>query len=109
MDKTYVDNSVVNSVVIVKGDKDNSAVLSGEYEGYSNKAISQVSVAVGAASTSGLKGWYYDAITFDDTNNVYKIYIKYQNKLANGTGLTTSNNTTTQPKTISASSGSTNS
>ena len=109
VDKTYVDNSVVNSVVIVKGDKDNSAVLSGEYEGYSNKAISQVSVAVGAASTSGLKGWYYDAITFDDTNNVYKIYIKYQNKLANGTGLTTSNNTTTQPKTISTSSGSTNS
>jgi hypothetical protein len=107
VDKTYVDDSVV----IVKGGNDipNSAVLKGEYEGYSNKAISQVSVAVGAASTSGLKGWYYDAITFDDTNKVYKIYIKYQNKAANGTGIITSNNTTTQPKIISTSSGSTNS
>lgn len=102
----YVEDT---EMVIVKGVAENSAILDGEYEGYSNKAISQVSVAVGAASTSGLKGWYYDAITFDDTNKVYKIYIKYQNKIANGTGITTTNNTTTQPKLISTSSGSTNS
>ena len=102
----YVEDT---EMVIVKGGAENSAILAGEYEGYSNEAISQVSVAVGAASTSGLKGWYYDAITFDDTNKVYKIYIKYQNKIANGTGITTTNNTTTQPKTISTSSGSTNS
>lgn len=50
--------------VIVKGDADNSAVLKGEYQGYSNKAISQVSMALGAASTAGLKGWYYSKITF---------------------------------------------
>ena len=50
---------------IVKGDVENSAVLKGDYEGYSNKAISQVSVAVGAASTSGLKGWYYNHVNFD--------------------------------------------
>ena len=55
----------------VKGDVENSAVLKGEYEGYSNKAISQVSTAIGAASTSGLKGWYY---THVDVNNK-KIYL----------------------------------
>lgn len=53
---------------IVKGDAENSAVLKGEYKGYSNKTISQVSVAVGAATTAGLKGWYYSAIDF--TNNI---------------------------------------
>lgn len=51
-----------------KGDAENSAVLKGEYEGYSNKAISQTSMAVGAATTAGLKGWYYSAIDF--TNNI---------------------------------------
>ena len=56
---------------IVKGDADNSAVLKGEYEGYSNKAISQTSMAVGAATNAGLKGWYYNGIDF--TNK--KIYL----------------------------------
>ena len=51
-------------LVIGKGDANNSAVLKGEYQGYSNKALSQVSVSLGAASTAGLKGWYYSAITF---------------------------------------------
>lgn len=50
-----------------KGNVENSAVLKGEYEGYSNKAISQTSVAVGAGTIAGLKGWYYSAINF--TNN----------------------------------------
>jgi hypothetical protein len=49
---------------IVKGGANNSAVLKGEYQGYSNKALSQVSVSLGAATTAGLKGWYYSAITF---------------------------------------------
>ena len=53
---------------IIIGDMPNSAVLEGEYEGYSNKAISQVSVSLGAATTAGLKGWYYSAIDF--TNNI---------------------------------------
>ena len=56
---------------IIKGDVDNSAVLKGEYEGYSNKAISQVSTAIGAAVTAGLKGWYYTHV--DVTNK--KIYL----------------------------------
>lgn len=56
---------------IVKGDAENSAVLDGEYEEYSNKAISQTSMAVGGASNAGLKGWYYSGIDF--TNN--KIYL----------------------------------
>ena len=50
--------------VIIKGDVDNSAVLKGEYQGYSNKAISQVSTSIGAATTAGLKGWYYSKIVF---------------------------------------------
>lgn len=56
---------------IVKGDANNSAVLNGEYNGYSNKAISQVSIAIGAAANAGLKGYYYKAIDF--TNK--KIYL----------------------------------
>lgn len=55
-------------LVIGKGDANNSAVLNGEYTisgtKYKNKALSQVSVSLGAASTAGLKGWYYSAITF---------------------------------------------
>lgn len=47
-----------------KGDANNSAVLKGEYQGYKNKAISQTSMAIGAATTAGLKGWYYSAIDF---------------------------------------------
>ena len=50
------------------GDKPNSAVLKGEYQAgtttYSNKALSQVSVSLGAGTTAGLKGWYYSAISF---------------------------------------------
>ena len=42
-----------------KGQSENSAVLKGGYQGYSNKAISQTSMAVGAGTTAGLKGWYY--------------------------------------------------
>lgn len=34
-------------------------MLKGEYDGYSNKAISPTSMAVGAGTTAGLKGWYY--------------------------------------------------
>lgn len=58
---------------IEKGDAEHSAVLKGEYEGYSNKAISQTSMAVGAGTTAGLKGWYYGAINkiSDNTINVY--------------------------------------
>ena len=57
-----------SDVVIGKGELDNSvidnsAVLKGEYTvngtKYKNKAISKVSVSVGAGSTAGLKGWYY--------------------------------------------------
>lgn len=47
-----------------KGEAENSAVLKGEYEGYSNKAISQTSMAVGAGTIAGLKGWYYSNIDF---------------------------------------------
>lgn len=46
------------------GDATHSAVLKGEYQGYKNKAISKTSMAIGAATTAGLKGWYYSAIDF---------------------------------------------
>ena len=41
------------------GEAQNSAILKGSYEGYKNKAISQTSMAVGAGTTAGLRGWYY--------------------------------------------------
>ena len=59
---------IADLLVIGKGDANNSAVLNGEYTvngtKYENKAISQISMAIGAASTAGLKGWYYSEITF---------------------------------------------
>ena len=62
------DSVIDKKFVIVKGDADNSAVLKGETEvsgkPYKNRAISQTSVAIGAATTAGLKGWYYSAIDF---------------------------------------------
>ena len=67
------DNDVSNinsNMTIRKGDSDYSAVLVGEYEGHSNKAISKTSIALGAGTTAGLKGWYYDAVNFDDDEYV---------------------------------------
>ena len=68
------------------GDKDNSAVLKGEYTvgttTYSNKAVSQVSVSLGAATTAGLKGWYYSAISFG-TNPVITLSDKQPSVLLN--------------------------
>jgi hypothetical protein len=55
---------IINSMPIGEGDVKNSAVLKGGNQGYKNKAISQTSMAVGAATTAGLKGWYYSAIDF---------------------------------------------
>lgn len=46
------------------GEAENSARLKGEYKGYSNRAISQTSVALGAGVAAGLKGWYYSNIDF---------------------------------------------
>jgi hypothetical protein len=51
---------------IVDGSAPNSAVLDGEYEGHSNQAISQISMALGAGSTAGLKGWYYNHVNFSE-------------------------------------------
>ena len=51
---------------IVYGDAENSAVLAGEYEGYKNQAISQTSIAVGAGTIAGLKGWYYTHVNVDE-------------------------------------------
>lgn len=56
-----------DSIPFEKGEVDNSAVLKGEYLGKSNKAISLTSIALGAATTAGMKGWYYSNIDF--TNN----------------------------------------
>lgn len=66
---TAISNKADKSdVVIGKDEPDNSAVLKGEYKvgttTYSNKALSKVSVSLGAGSTAGLKGWYYSDITF---------------------------------------------
>ena len=51
-----------------KGSAENSAILKGETVvagvTYKNRAISQTSVAIGAATIAGLKGWYYSAIDF---------------------------------------------
>ena len=60
----YTHGEYYGQGVIVEGDASNSAVLKGEYNGYSNKAISVTSMAVGAGTTSGLKGWYYSKIDF---------------------------------------------
>ena len=51
------------NLLFEKGDAENSAVLKGEYQGYSNKAISQTSMAIGAATTAGLKGYYINYAT----------------------------------------------
>lgn len=51
---------------IDKGEAENSVILKGDYEGYSNRAISQTSMAVGAATLAGLKGWYYSSIDFSE-------------------------------------------
>ena len=65
--------SINNNIVVVKGDLDNTAILKGEIDNRLNKAISQASVAVGAGTTAGLKGWYYGDISKvnDKTINVY--------------------------------------
>ena len=54
-----------NGGVISKGDVDNSGILIGEYDGYKNRALSKVSLALGAASTAGLKGWYYKHVNIN--------------------------------------------
>lgn len=59
----------IEDLPIIKGEEaGNSAILKGEtvVSGitYKNRAISQTSMAVGAATTAGLKGWYYSAIDF---------------------------------------------
>ena len=51
---------------IVYGEVDNSAILAGEYQGHTNRAISPTSMAVGAGNIAGLKGWYYSGIDFSD-------------------------------------------
>ena len=69
---TESENPVMNKVIteelrkspFEKGSAENSAILKGEYEGYSNKAISQTAVAIGAGTIAGLKGWYYSNIDF---------------------------------------------
>ena len=68
---SYTDLKNTPAVVISPGEANNSAVLSGEYEGYTNEALSQVSVALGAASKAGLKGWFYDKV--DLTNKKIRI------------------------------------
>lgn len=60
------DIPTIPEAVISKGTADNSAVLDGEYNNYSNKAISQVSTSFGAASTAGLKGWYYTKVNLSE-------------------------------------------
>lgn len=70
-----------------KGSSENSAVLKGEYQGYKNIAISQTSMAVGAATTAGLKGWYYSAIDFTNkkiTLSDKPTYILVGSTLING-------------------------
>ena len=55
---------------VVEGDEPSSAVLEGETDisgtTYKNRALSQTSMSVGAATTAGLKGWYYSAIDFNN-------------------------------------------
>lgn len=72
---TKNDIPTIPDTPIVKGSVNNSAVLKGEYTvsgiKYSNNAVSQVSTAIGAASTAGLKGYYYKAIDFANK----KIYL----------------------------------
>ena len=65
---TVFDDDAIQNMPFEKGDAENSAVLKGETDvsgtTYKNRAISQTSMAVGAATTAGLKGWYYSNITF---------------------------------------------
>lgn len=60
----YTHGEYYGQCVIVEGDASNSAVLKGEYENVSNRALSQTSMAVGAGNIAGLKGWYYSKIDF---------------------------------------------
>ena len=79
---TVVNNKIEKTdMPIVKGDADNSAVLKGEYEGYLNKAISQTSVALGAGTTAGLKGWYYKAVQIGSDSNVVYLYLTTEQQI----------------------------
>ena len=50
-------------IPLEKGSAENSVILKGEYEGCSNRAISQNSIAVGVGTTAGLKGYYVNYAT----------------------------------------------
>lgn len=69
--------------VLVKGAAANSAVLAGSYEGYKNEAISQISMALGAATTAGLKGWFYDKV--DLTNKKIRLVTTQPRSITIGT------------------------
>ena len=71
----YTHGEYYGQRVIVEGDASNSAVLKGEYENVSNRALSQTSMAVGAGTTAGLKGWYYKAIQFNYNYNIIYLYL----------------------------------
>ena len=81
--------ATVDNLTVIKGDVEHSAILTGEYSvsgiNYSNKAISKTSVSLGAASTAGLKGWYYTSIELDESNNTHIITLSdTQPKVNNG-------------------------
>ena len=104
-DKTYVDDNMI----IIKGDVDNSAILRGEYEvnlsKYSNKAISQISTSFGAASTAGLKGWYYTKVNLS-TFSIWLSKERTVNKILGVVaGLKISTTTSTTPDNTSFVSG----
>ena len=85
-------NWVESNEVFEKGNVNNSGVLKGSYDGHSNKALSQVSLAMGAASTAGLKGWYYNKINF----NTKQIFLTAsQSRTVSTTTATSDNNSFT--------------
>ena len=51
---------------ITSGSSENSVILSGEYSGIKNEAVSPQTAAIGGGSHAGLKGYYYSEVSIDN-------------------------------------------
>ena len=72
----YTHGEYYGQGVIVKGDASNSAVL----KNGNNKALSEYDVAIGMNTISGLRGWYYKAMSISNTGYVY-LYLSSNQQL----------------------------
>lgn len=72
----YTHGEYYGQGVIVEGDASNSAVL----KNGNNKALSEYDVAIGMNTISGLRGWYYKAMSISNTGYVY-LYLSSNQQL----------------------------